>query len=452
MVYLRFYVNVVVRVLLLLASCMGFAFTWYGKDNYFTLFNLGLLIALQVILFIYYGNKTNRDLAYFFDSIRNEDSGITFSRDRRKLQGIYWNMDAVNQQIIAIRIKYASQDQYFKTIMESIQTGIISFDTNGVVDILNKAARNLLRINSLHRIETLNSIHPELGDTFAAIRPSEKRLFRINSGSETLHLSLLSAVLKMPDKEVKIVTFHDIKPELDKQELESWQKLIRILNHEIMNSLAPIISTVTTLTNYLSAKKTDVPAQCKQHWDRMMEKITTGLSIIQERSEGLKGFVEHYKTLNMLPQPVMTTIPVRELFLSCKLLLQEELHSYNIQCMAELGASDMTLTADKSQLEQVLLNLVKNSIASLSETQTGSKMIRLKAFNGENGRPVLQVVDNGKGIPPELIDQIFIPFFTTREKGSGIGLSLSRQIMHLHKGTIEVYSGPYQETVFTLTF
>ncbi|NTV82921.1 MAG: hypothetical protein HGA23_01295, partial [Bacteroidales bacterium] len=144
MVYPLFYVHVVVRVLLLAASCMGFAFTWYGSGNYYTLFNLGLLILLQLILFIYYANKTNRDLVHFFDSIKNEDAGITFSRTKKKFRGIHQAMDQLNDRIKAMRIQHASQDQYFKTIVENIQTGLISFSTDQKVDIVNKAAKNLL--------------------------------------------------------------------------------------------------------------------------------------------------------------------------------------------------------------------------------------------------------------------------------------------------------------------
>lgn len=452
MVYLHFYVNVVVRVILLTASCMGFAFTWYGSGNYFTLFNLGLLIILQMVWFIYYGNQTNRELTFFFDSVKFEDPGITFIQRKRKMQGIYRSMDAVNQQIKSIRSKYAVQDQYFRTIVESIQTGLITFGPDGRIDILNKAAGNILGIGKLQRIEALNSLQQDLADTLFVIKPSEKRLVRVKRGSETVFLSLQGTVLKMPDKELKIVTFHDIKPELDRQEMESWKKLIRILNHEIMNSLAPIISTSGTLMNYLTRSKSGEQDHSAKSRDRAIQKALSGLTIIQERSEGLKNFVEHYKTLNTLPQPKMTTFAVRELFQSCKQLLQHDLKANEIMCIAETDAPDMELTADKSQIGQVLLNLVNNAIASLCETEISSKVIRLKAFRGVSGKPVIQVADNGKGISPELIDQIFIPFFTTRPAGSGIGLSLSRQIMHLHSATLEVESVPYQETVFTMRF
>jgi len=452
MVYLQFYVNVVVRVLLLTASCMGFAFTWYSEGNYITLVNLGLLIILQTILFIYYVNKTNRDLANFFDSVKNEDSGLSFNQGKRKFQGIYRSMDAVIDQIKALRIKYASQDQYFKIILENIQTGLISFGPDNKVDLINKAAKNMLGTKTIHKMESFNKIQEGLGEILQGIRPSEKMLVQVRKDNEVIHLSLNCTLLRLMDKELKIITFHDIKHELDIRELESWQKLIRILNHEIMNSLAPIISTATALKDYLSRESTGDSAISGERWNRVIAKTISGLSIIDERSEGLKSFVGHYKSLNTLPQPVMTTFRIPELFDHSKLLLNDELQRHQIRCVAEMAVPDMKLTADKSQIQQILLNLIKNSIASLSETETSPKVIQLKAFYGETGKPVLQVTDNGKGIPPELIDQIFIPFFTTREKGSGIGLSLSRQIMHLHQGTLAVYSDPHKETVFTMTF
>jgi two-component system, NtrC family, nitrogen regulation sensor histidine kinase NtrY len=452
MVYPHFYVNVVVRLLLLTASCMGFAFSWYGSGNYITLFNLGLLILIQTILFIIYANRTNRDLTYFFESIKNEDSGISFSRTKRQYQGIYKSMDHVNDQIMAFRMTCASRDQYFKTIVESIQTGIISFGTDGKIDIMNKAAKSILGVNTFYRIESFNKIQPGLGDALKEIGPSEKILVRVNSGNATEHLLVSSTKLKLIDKKLKIITFHNIQQELDKKELESWQKLIRILNHEIMNSLAPIISTSTTLRSILSGKNTSGTDDTDQSWNRVLEKTISGLSIIHERSEGLKSFVENYRTLNTLPKPIITKFAVKELFNNCKLLLSEELSSRQISCTTEIVVQDMELSADRPQIEQILLNLLKNSIESLSETTTDNKVIHLKALFNDNGKAVLQVLDNGKGIPPEIIDQIFIPFFTTKKGGTGIGLSLSRQIMHLHHGTMSAFSVPYHETLFTMTF
>lgn len=452
MVYRHLYLNVVVRVLLLAASCMAFAFAWYGRGNYFTLFNLGLLILLQTVWFIYYMNKTNRDLAYFFESVKNEEAGISFNRAKRKFNRLYQAMDRVSHQFKAMRMKFASQDQYFKTIVESIGTGLITFDQDGKVDLLNKAAKNMLGIKSAFKIDKLNESQQGLGDILREIRPSGKRLFRVNTGSETLLLSINSSVLKFTDRELKIITFHDINQELDKNEQESWQKLIRILNHEIMNSLAPIISTAATLKNLLTGKGAGEYPVSDHDREHVFEKMISGLSIIHERSEGLKSFVENYKMLNTIPQPVISTFIIRDLFDNCKSLLSEALQTSFIRCSSEIGIPNMELTADKAQIQQILINLLKNSIESLSATAKEDKVIFMKAFYNERGKAVIQVSDNGKGISTEYIDQIFVPFFTTKEKGSGIGLSLSRQIMHAHHGTLSVYSVPYLVTVFTLTF
>jgi nitrogen fixation/metabolism regulation signal transduction histidine kinase len=452
MVYTRFYVNVVVRIILLTANCMVFAFAWYGTGNYFTLINLGLLILLQTILFIYYLNKTNRDLAYFFDSIRDEETGITFNRTKRKFKNIYSLMDEVNDRIKAMRAKYAAQDQYFKTIIEHIQTGLVSFGQDGKVDIMNSATKKMLGLKAIHKIDSFNKVEEGLGDVLAAISPSEKKLVCVHKNNEMVHLSLDCTVIKFIDKELKIITFHDITPELDKKELESWQKLIRILNHEIMNSLAPIVSTASTLTNFLSGQNARDQDGSIRQWDRVLEKTIAGLSIINERSEGLKNFVENYRALNTLPQPVIVKFNVSELLKNCVLFFNDKFQSGHINCITEIAVSDMVLEADKSQIQQILLNLMNNAIESLAESETNNKTIRLKAFYHENGEAVLQVSDNGKGIPSEMVDQVFVPFFTTKEKGSGIGLSLSRQIMHLNGGTISVHSKPGHETVFTMVF
>jgi len=452
MVYYRYYLNVVTRVLLLTANCMAFAFAWYGAEHYFTMFNLGLLIIAQAGLFIYYLNKTNRDLVYFFDSLKNQDSGLSGIRIKKQFCSLYRAMVEINQQIQSARIKYIAQDQYFKTIFEDIHTGIISFGPDGRVDMINKAARNMLGIHDISRIDSLNKLRKGLGNTLRDIQPAEKKLINFNTGRETSCLSVTCTALKFADRELKIITLHDISHELDKKEIESWQKLIRILNHEVMNSLAPIMSTTATIKDYLTVKKESVSTYSGRQWGRVFEKTISGLSIIYDRSEGLRSFVEHYKTLNTLPRPVFLTFYIRELFDNCKLLLSDELQTCRIKCISETAAPDMELTADKSQIQQILINLLKNSLESLSETENDTKVIKLKAFYNDASKVILQVSDNGKGIPPEVIDQVFVPFYTTKEKGSGIGLSLSRQIMHVHNGMISVYSVPFQETVFTLAF
>jgi signal transduction histidine kinase len=310
----------------------------------------------------------------------------------------------------------------------------------------------MLGVQSAFKVDKLNETQPGLADILYGISPSEKRLFRVNTGSEAILLSISNSVLKFSDRELKIITFHDIHQEMDRNEQESWQKLIQILNHEIMNSLAPIISTSAALKNILESKGSGAYQSSDQQRDHLVEKTVSGLSNIHERSEGLKSFVENYKMLNTIPQPVISTFMIKDLFDSCKTLLEEALQSSHIKCSCEINPPGMDLEADKAQILQILINLMKNSIESLSAKVIEDKVILLKAFYTERGKTSIQVRDNGKGIAPELIDQIFIPFFTTRERGSGIGLSLSRQIMHAHHGTLSVYSIPDHITVFTLTF
>jgi nitrogen fixation/metabolism regulation signal transduction histidine kinase len=440
------------RVLLLAANCMLFAFGWYGSGDYFTLFNLGLLILVQTGLLIYFLNRTNRDLAYFFDSLKNEDPGLSSIRSKKPFQRLYRSLVSVQEHIASMRIKYAAQDQYFKTIIDNIRIGIVTFESDGRVGMMNKAARNMLGVHVLYRMDALDKLQEGLGKDFREMNPGDNRLVNLTAGREPAHLSVSCTILKTTGRDLRIFALHDIRQELDKKETESWQKLIRILNHEVMNSLAPIMSTAATIRDYLSAEKISSVSGTDQQHLQVFEKTIAGLSIIYERSDGLKRFVEHYKMLNTLPMPAPATFLIRELFETCVMLLDNEMRSGSITCYLEINVPGMELTADKSQIQQVLLNLLKNSIESLSETDISEKVIKLKASYTNAGKVLVQVTDNGKGIPPEIADQIFIPFFTTREKGSGIGLSLSRQIMHLHHGTLSAYSVPFRETTFTLCF
>jgi signal transduction histidine kinase len=270
---------------------------------------------------------------------------------------------------------------------------------------------------------------------------------KINISGSIIQLSVKASEFKILDSWVKLVSFQDIKGELDQKELESWQKLIRVLAHEIMNSITPINTLSETMLKQ-NRQHEELVRQWQggsEYFDNMMD----GLQLIRERGSGLIDFVQKYRDLSKLPTPNLTEINVSALLGGIKRLFEKDIEEKGISFSTNVSPDNLILNADRKLIEHVLINLVKNAIEALREKEDGQiKMIALKHKDAVR----ISVVDNGPGIPDSIIDQVFIPFYTTKEEGSGIGLSLSRQIMRLHQGTIDIQSKPSKETNIILNF
>jgi len=254
--------------------------------------------------------------------------------------------------------------------------------------------------------------------------------------------------LKFENNVIKLVSFQDITNELDKKELDSWKRLIRVLTHEIMNSISPITSLTTVISGYFKKKDEEYPGPLEHIDHQIVFKTLAGLNTIEETGKGLLDFVDKYRSLTSLPKPNLSKFTIDSLFRKCKILMESNI-SNNIKITASVYPEDISIVADYAQVEQILINLIKNAIEALSNKKNGT--IHLKAFYSDNSI-LIQVKDNGIGISGEIIEDIFVPFFTTKENGSGIGLSLSKQIMQNHDGTISVNSAPNKGSEFTLKF
>ena len=257
-----------------------------------------------------------------------------------------------------------------------------------------------------------------------------------------------AAELKFESNVIKLISFQDITNELDKKELDSWQKLIRVLTHEIMNSISPITSLTSVISGYFKKKDDEHPVPPEKIDHQIISKTLSGLDTIEETGKGLLDFVDKFRSLTSLPKPNLSKFTMDSLFRKCKLLMESSI-SNNIKINANVYPEGIALVADYTQIEQVLINLIKNASEALSNKKNGT--IHLKAFNSEEGT-IIQVEDNGIGISNDIIEDIFVPFYTTKENGSGIGLSLSKQIMQNHNGTISVNSVPNKGAIFTLKF
>jgi nitrogen fixation/metabolism regulation signal transduction histidine kinase len=445
MVYRKFRVAVSVRVALLVVLIGLFFFVLFRADLPAAAVLLGLLIAAQVAGLFRTVDRTNRDLARFFDSVRFDDFSQTFRG--RSPGGSFTELHAALGRVIeafrSARAEKEEQALYLQTVVQHVGIGLVVFQPDGEVELLNESARRLLKILQLKNIRDLEASHPAFVETLFRLQPRDRTLVRVEVGDEQLQLLLHATEFKQRGRDFTLVSIQDIRGELEEREIEAWQKLIRVLTHEIMNSMTPISSLATTVQDLLEKK--DAARQPES-----LDDIRGALRTIQRRSEGLLHFVDGYRNLARVSKPDLKFFPAADLFAQVAQLLRARLD----ECGARLGCSSnparLELLADANLLEQVLINLVLNACDAV-RGRTDPR-IELIAGLDDRGRPLIQVRDNGAGIAPENLDKVFVPFFSTKEGGSGIGLSLSRQIVRLHGGSITVASKPGHETVFTLRF
>ncbi len=336
--------------------------------------------------------------------------------------------------------------QYFRSVFQHLSIGLITFEEDGQIQILNTAAKRMLNIQHLHNISEIEKLNKELSLAINNLRTGGSELIKIAHPDGIMQLSVYVIELVLMDVRFKLVSLQNIQSELEEKEMEAWQNLVKVLTHEIMNSIAPISSLATTIREDIQSlvdKKTNVPAAD-------MEDYLMGINTIEKRSEGLINFVSDFRSLAHIPTPKFTAIRIRELFDQVEMLFNNQLKSLEIHYSKKIEPIDLLLFADCTLIEQVLINLTQNAVHAVGEMEV--KNISMNAYIDENGKIILEVSDSGKGIEEEALAKIFIPFFTTKKKGSGIGLSLSKQIMRRHKGNIQVKSELGKGTTFKLIF
>lgn len=383
-------------------------------------------------------NSTNQQISYFFSAIRNEDSTLHFPvmTKNKVVNELNSSMNRLNELISEAKMQNRSQEQYYQTILEHAATGLLTYDERGNILLANSAARRLLGCDPLTHLLQLEKVQEGLSHAFENIKTKGHKLLNITNERGSMQLSVRATTMVAHDQHLTLLSIQDIRSELDEKETESWIRLIRVLTHEIMNSIAPITSLSETMLGYYVARDdARSPAEISE---AVIGNTIKGLSVIQERGKGLVNFVDSYRKLTHLHNPVYRNFNLQLFLEKTKLLLCSELNFNRVNFSINLQKPDMMLNADENLMSQVIINLVRNSWEALRNREDGN--IALKAFVNENQQTVISVVDNGPGIPPELLDKIFVPFFTTRENGSGIGLSLSRQIMRLHGGSLTVQS------------
>lgn len=448
MVFNDFRFRTILRVFFLGLSMSAATYLLQMPEMYITAGVIGVIIILQLAELFRFISNTNRKLTRFLESVKYSDFASGFSADDSLGKSFKELNIAFNQVLEAFRKARSEKEEhllYLNTIVEHVTTGLISFDSEGSIELINATAKKLLRIDTLRNIDELIDSKPRLYKVLFDLATGKSELFALEGD---IQLSITATEIILRGKKVKLIALQNIQPELQKKELEAWQNLTKVLRHEIMNSITPIASLTSTLKDVLledlihTAGKFELPEEA-------VDDLHDGIETIEGRSKGLISFINAYRDYTSIPLPKVKPILASDLFEHVSQLLKVELRKAHISFHYSIHPKNLELIIDEELIEQVLINLIKNAIEASTSNES---VINLFADFNENDNPRITIADNGTGIAREALEQIFIPFYSTKQTGSGIGLSLSRQIMQLHSGTLTVESELEKGTTFTLNF
>jgi two-component system nitrogen regulation sensor histidine kinase NtrY len=441
--YLRLLIRVLFLFLTITAASIIIVKGWFV----YLIIVLPVIIS-QLIDFYRFNKKAQDEVQQFVESVHYRDFSRYFDVKRApvELQPLRQGFNEINTTFKHISREKETQYQYLQKILELVDTGILSYEyESGNIGWMNESLKTMLGIPYLKTIHSLEKRDAGLYHEVISVRPGQSKVVSITKDG-SIFKALISATAFQTDNIVyKLVAFQNVDEALDETEAKAWQKLLSVMTHEIMNSIAPISSLADTMLNRLQNSVSHLREQ-----PAAIEDLQLGIDTIRRRSEGLLRFAETYRNLNKITAPNLKKIYIRDLFENLHQLMQPTLEQKNIELEVILKDPDLTMEADPSLVEQVLINLIVNAVEAVKDRPHPRIMLSANAVR--NSKMLIKVGDNGYGISPELLDKIFVPFFSTRKAGSGIGLSLCKQIMLLHRGSIQVQSTPGEGTVFMLTF
>lgn len=445
----NFYIQMIIRVLFLTFTALVLAFS-VSKQWYFTLGVSAVALILLVFSLITFLNRTNRKIAYFFDAIKNEDFTLRFPEGVtiESFKELNKSLNRVNGLIQEVHVQLQVREQYYQEILKQASIGIMTYNDKGHILFANPTLEQLLDYTPLNHIKQLKQVDENLYRIFKNFKPFERKLFQLTNEREQTQLALKSTHLSLDGQSLLLVVVQDIHKELDEKETESWVRLIRVLTHEIMNTITPIASISDSIIKYYSKGGKITPMAELE--ESQIKNTLKGLEVIKEQGSDLMDFVQSYRSLLHVPEPNKSLVKGKDLLEKINVLMSARLLDGESEFKVFCKPEDLEFYIDEKQIGQVLINLVKNALQSVEYADNGK--VHVMAGIDTNGSKYIEILDNGPGISPEMMDEIFVPFFTTKSEGTGIGLSLSKRVMQLHGGNIQVRSIPKKETVFRLTF
>lgn len=432
--------------MILLAGSLLSAFFLYFifAQPIFALLFLALFI-FQGAELINYISRLEVEIKQFTAAVHYRDftQNYNIRQSSLLLKELRTAFNEVNQTFQLLNAEKEMQFQHLKTILEMIDTGILSYDEDGDIKWMNEAFRKLFTLPALRQLSGLISRNPDLQRLLDASLSTNKGLVEIQTGRTTIKVLSSVARFKVKGKMNYLLAVKNINTAVEETETLAWQKLLRVLTHEIMNSVAPITSLAETLKKRIDTLDSLPGAE-------VLADMSLSIEVIRSRSEGLMKFADSYRSISRIIQPALSIIQVADLFNQIERLMKFDFERHNIKFSIKIQEPELALQIDVSLIEQVILNLILNAIDATGNQH--DKKISLQARFNQHEQVIIEIADNGPGIPAELLENIFVPFFTTKKNGSGIGLSLSKQIMQLHKGSILVETEIGKGCLFRLIF
>ncbi len=449
MAYNSYFANIVARLIFLLTTFIGLAYLLVNTGRFFTILFVSSLAIIQIISLFRFLNLTNRNLARFLLLLTEEDSSVIAWKEHveKTFQGLHHSFKNVNEEIQRMRLEKEKGSILLQNVIDHIQTGIFVSDEHGLIEQVNEEALRIFDLHRFSRLEELNQVQKGLADAFSELRYDSGNIIHFMvDGNDQVPVLVRVSSFALGDKELKLHSLQSIKNELEANEIESWQKLTRVLAHEISNSVTPISTLGSGIHRKLVQAKKDNKGGM-QLASNVASDLLQSAELIESRSNALVDFTEHYKNFTRLPKPVPEKVEVSGFFENLELFFREDMEKLKMLTEVQVAEPELYVWADRGLLEQAFINLFRNSMEAMSEK--GNGIITLNAFH-QNKRVVMELSDNGPGIPLDIQAQIFVPFFTTKPTGTGIGMTIVRKIIIMSGGSIKFSSEPGSGTKFSM--
>jgi len=430
----RFNLTVVLLCVIIAITGIALIEVWTNTDFKIAKLTVSIFWIGLIIILIRYVNKTNRNLNQFLESIKYADYVSSDIQSGKSFKELNFSFNEIIRYVRLAELEKESTHHYLRHLLDEMPSGILTYDNKEKVEIINRAGLKILDLDSLSNLTQLNTIQPKLDSEIKDLSLVKKKVISLQTKNELKTILFQHKEILISSRRIQVVSFENIRAELDLEEEKAWQKIFRVLTHEIMNSIGPIRSlTASVLKIFSNNNKAKTLNQLNEE---DIEFAVTGLKSIDNRNNGLTSFVSDFKKLMRVPEPKKEQIEINHFMNEVFPLLQGLCINKKIKIFFNPLPKSNFLTIDKEQITQVLINLVKNATEAIKDE--GGK-IEINSSLAENNI-TLAIIDNGEGISQEVLSEIFIPFFTTKKEGSGIGLSLSRQIIRNHGGELKISS------------
>jgi nitrogen fixation/metabolism regulation signal transduction histidine kinase len=446
----RFRQRFLIQLGLLLVNC--FVLVWLAVTSawYAAIVVSAVVLVTQVLLLVRYLDQSNRAIAHFLVSVKHDDVLQGFARDAApaSFRQLGEAMEELVSGLQKARSEKEEQATYMRVLVQHIPVAVVALRDDGSISLFNNAARRLFGISDIRDIEQLRAFDESVAEAIETLEPASERLVRVVQDNGLLQLNISATSLKLRGKAEKIVSIQDIQGQLENQEMEAWQNLIRVLTHEIMNSVTPITSLAQTASETVHGLMAEVPED--SHLREDLQDSFDAMHTVGKRGAGLMRFVESYRSLTRLPKAKIKIFPLNGFIQGIETLMTESMRDAGVTFTTGVEPESLELSGDSELLEQAVINLLKNAIDSVAEAKDPA--ISLIARLESRGQIVIAVKDNGCGMDEETQNSIFVPFFTTKRHGTGVGMSLVRQILRLHRGHVGISSKPGEGTEIRLRF